>query len=76
MQTTHQNSEVPSNENWIACPKCGAPVFVNPETGAAEKCTNCDPKAVRLALAAGGPLLLMGLIAVVVLLAFAIWLLF
>jgi hypothetical protein len=30
-----------SNENWVACPKCGEPVLINPSTGKMESCAAC-----------------------------------
>ena len=67
--------DIASNENWAPCPKCGAPVLVDRNTGEIEKCARCDPHAMGLALVARGTFLLFGLIIVVLLVAIAIWML-
>jgi uncharacterized protein (DUF983 family) len=40
-----QPNNIDENENWDKCPKCGSPVLLNPETGMAENCSNCESQA-------------------------------
>ena len=40
------------NENFVPCPRCGTPVFVDPTTGQTEACSNCkslkSPRPLQL----------------------------
>lgn len=40
-----QPNNIDENENWDKCPKCGSPVMLDPETGRAENCSNCESQA-------------------------------
>ncbi|MEM9660291.1 MAG: hypothetical protein AAF961_18155 [Planctomycetota bacterium] len=41
------NAQMEDNENWSVCPKCGAPVMINPATGALEPCAECASAASK-----------------------------
>jgi uncharacterized protein (DUF983 family) len=30
-----------NNDNWVACPRCGEPLLIDPKSGKAEACANC-----------------------------------
>jgi len=57
MESSTLNTHADINDNWIACPTCGAPMIVNPQTGDAEPCASHASKQVG---AMGGVLLTAG----------------
>ncbi len=58
-------SSAESNENWGACPTCGEPVLIDPNSGKAEACATCGSLAAKGVGAIGITLLTAGLAAVV-----------
>lgn len=61
------NTNSENNENWGTCPKCGAPVLLDPATGAAEPCAACVSHASPTGRTLGTVWLLAGIALIVVL---------
>jgi hypothetical protein len=53
------------NPNWGKCPKCGAPVMIDPETGKPQPCAQCASAASPYSGTLGIVFLLFGLAAIV-----------
>jgi uncharacterized protein (DUF983 family) len=53
------------NPNWGKCPKCGAPVMIDPETGKLQACARCASAASPYSGALGIVFLLVGVAAIV-----------
>lgn len=70
-----EHPDTTDNENWTTCDRCGAKLFVDPETSQPELCSNCQSRSMKSPLVGGVAFIALGGFIVAVMLGLAIYML-
>lgn len=67
--------ETKDNDNWTTCERCGAKLFIEPDTGEVEPCVTCKSHSMKRPLVGGVAFIGLAGFIVVMILAAAIYML-